>query len=142
MPTHESYKNAAGELIDFELSVLTRPNLRDREFTSYCGKPYIENIFDDLIIDNKLTDIYIEYPERWCNLCEQRALLTRIPLLYPNIKKVKILTHSVYIIQCANREQVIIYDNPDIYPEKDYSDVNIRFCPQRDKNVGLQVFGL
>ena len=44
------------------------------------------------------------YPERFLNIPEQRALIDR--LLKSNHEKVRIITHSVYIIQCSSNVKI------------------------------------
>lgn len=106
------YLNASGEEIDLLVKVLTRPDLRgyNEEMFAYVGISELRNIFDNLNIDNKKREVCFVYPERWLDLIEQRALLTRIPLIYPNINSVDITTRSVYITQCTHKEYIRIYD--------------------------------
>jgi hypothetical protein len=142
MPFDSEYKNKQGKEIDLLVKIYTRPNLRGDEYYSYIGRNVIDNIFENLQVDEKTKEIQIYYPERWCNILEQRALLSRIPLLYPNIEKVTITTHSVYIIQCTERTQCGIYDDATQYPEceADSVDINVRYCPPRQRLDGIQVF--
>jgi hypothetical protein len=141
MSFHPEYKNKKEEQIDLQVLVFTRPNLRgsETEMLMYMGKTHLDNIFDKCQVDEKTTSLHFEYPERWTNIIEQRALLERIPLLYPNIKKVTIKTHSVYIIQCTHSKQVGICDDASKYPEKDYKDLSIRYCPLPSETKGLYV---
>lgn len=113
MPKSDKYINSKGDQIDFTLEVFTRPNLRDgqREMLMYQGKPYLEIMFDQCTLDEKVKSIHMEYPERWCNLIEQRAIPDRILVCFPNLEKITIRTHSVYIIQCVHAEHIRIYDS-------------------------------
>lgn len=113
-----SYKNKKGEEIDLHVKVWTRPNLRDgtHEMLLYVGRGILENIFDKKVIDKKTTDVGIRYPETWCNIPELQCLVEWIPHFYPNVEKVTIETHSVYIIQTVRSEQIGIYDNPADFP--------------------------
>jgi hypothetical protein len=142
MPFHKNYKNAAGEEIDFELRVYTRPNLRSDDMMVYMGKSYVDNAFDGEKVDKDTTDIYIQYPERWTNLLEQRVLVYRLMRFYPNLKKMTITTHSVYTIQCVHHEVIRIYDDALQYPEENTETSTCRYCPPLVVNTGLQIFGL
>jgi hypothetical protein len=139
MPFHPSYRNIKGKEIDLHVLVYTRPNLRDDGMFTHMGYNQLENIFDIGRVDKKLKEMNIIYPERWTNILEQKALLERIPILYPNIEKVTITTHSVYIIQCTQAAQVGICDDASKYPEKNYKDIEQRFCPQQNPDTGLTV---
>ena len=139
MSFHKSYINSKNVEIDLLVLVWTRPNLRGSltEMTMYRGKHILDNLFDNLLVDSVTKNIYIEYPERWTNIIEQRAILSRIPILYPNIETVEIKTHSVYIIQCTHSGQARICDMAGEYPERDYKDLTVRFSPVPDELVGL-----
>lgn len=141
MPFHPSYKNKQGKQVDLTVAVYTRPNLRDNEMFAYVGMPILKNIFDVCAVDSKTKTVNLYYPERWTNILEQRALLERIIVLYPNIEKVDITTHSVYIIQCTQACQVGICDDATKYPEKDYNDPTVRFCPTVKYNGSLMMVG-
>lgn len=141
MPYHQSYKNSKGEQIDLQVFVYTRPNLRNDDMFVYVGTNIIQNIFEDLKVDKDTKFIRLFYPERWTNILEQRVLLFRIPLLYPNIEKIEVTTHSVYIIQCTQACQIGICDKSDEYPEGEgnYKDIKYRFCPPFIENKGLTI---
>ena len=145
MPKSDKYINGKGEQIDFTLEVFTRPNLRDEqgEMLMYQGKLYLEIMFDRCTIDEKVRNIHMEYPERWCNLIEQRAIPDRMLVCFPNLEKITIRTHSVYTIQCVHAEHIRIYDNEtkSKYQEEGYNDLSIRYCDLPNKFEGLQVFG-
>jgi len=69
------------------------------------------------------------YSETWCNILELRALPEWMTQFYPNVKKITIYTHSVYIIQCVHHEHIKIIDDASLYPDKFCQDVNTwRFC--------------
>lgn len=141
MSKSKHYLNSNGEPYDFLLYVYTRPNLRDYEnqMKMCMGQHIIYNLFDTLKVDGETKSFHIEYPERWTNILELRALPERIPKLYPNIERVSITTHSVYIIQCVHKEHIAIMDNPDDYPEKNVADITTRCCPSRQDCKGLYV---
>ncbi len=144
MPYHPDFKNSHGEGIDLHVLVFTRPNLRSDEYQVYMGKSIIENLFDKVQVDEKTKEIFLQYPERWCNILEQRKILHRITLLYPNIQKVTIVTHSVYIIQCTHHEQIGICDQDlqkEYFEMMDKDDtLETRYCPPFKENAGLQIF--
>ena len=83
--------------------IYRRPHMRDEslEYELDMGRTRLDNIFDKEIVDEKTTELFFSFPERWMNIVEERSLFDRIKRLYPNIKKVTIKTQSVYIIQSA-----------------------------------------
>lgn len=83
----------------------------------------------------KIESIHLEYPERWCNILEQRALMGRLFKYYPNIKLLTITTHSVYIIQCVYSQHIGIYDNYKDFP--DLHDDGQRLSPLPNEFKGL-----
>jgi hypothetical protein len=141
MRTYKSdhYKNSKGEQIEFKVLVYTRPNLRDGvgEMLMYRGKTILEIMFDKCKVDPDITCIDMEYPERWANILELRAIPNRMLACFPNLKQVLIKTHSVYIIQCVHSEHIGICDDPSKYPEKDYADINTRYCDGPEQFTGL-----
>jgi hypothetical protein len=139
MSKSNHYKNGKGEPYDFQVLVYTRPNLRgsEGEMFMYMGKSQLEIMFDECRVDPTVTNIHFEYPERWANILELRAMVDRIPISFPNIEKVTIVTHSVYIIQCTHSEHIGICDNPSKYPEEKYKDLNIRYSPAPKQLTGL-----
>jgi hypothetical protein len=96
----------------FKLEVLIyrRPNLRDSsvEMEMYMGRNILDNLFDTMKVDEVVTSCYFSFPETWLNIVEQRSLLSRIEKYYPNVKHVKIKTHSVYIIQMTGKGESFI----------------------------------
>jgi hypothetical protein len=50
-------------------------------------------------IDTKTTSVFLSFPERWCNIIEERSIYDRLAKFYPNLKTLNIKTQSVYIIQ-------------------------------------------
>ena len=141
MRTYKSdhYKNSKGEQIEFKVLVYTRPNLRDGvgEMLMYRGKTILEIMFDKCKVEPDITCIDMEYPERWANILELRAIPNRMLACFPNLKQVLIKTHSVYIIQCVHSEHIGICDDPSKYPEKDYADINTRYCDGPEQFTGL-----
>jgi hypothetical protein len=87
----------------FEVTVYIyrRPHMRDEslEYELDMGRLHLNNIFDEEKVDEKTTELFFSFPERWMNIVEERSLFSRIQLLYPNLKKLTIKTQSVYIIQ-------------------------------------------
>lgn len=125
--------------LDFILYVFTRPNLRNNSFFTHVGYNEIHNVFEDLKIDDKKEEINIMFPERWSNILEQRALVPRLWYYYPNLKKLTITTHSVYIIQCVHRENTLISDNYSDFDDEKYETIlTSRYCPYLIKD-GLMI---
>jgi hypothetical protein len=111
--------------------VYQRPNLRNDEYTLYMGKFFITQLFDAPSVDLSGTEkIELQFPERWCNILEQRALYDAILYRCPNIQEIIIHTHSVYIIQCTKKQNVFIvqYSNVQTYNEVPYG-LDVRYCP-------------
>ena len=142
MPKTHHYKNCKGEEIDLQVLVYTRPNLRGSldEMLMYQGKTCLDNIFDKLKIDEETTKVHLEYPERWTNILEQRTLFYKISFFYPNIQKLTIKTHSVYIIQCIQNDYIGICDDHSKFPQENYTDPQSRYCPFPNEMNGLMVF--
>ena len=139
---NSAYKNKKGQEIDLYVKVFTRPNLRDgeHEMFLYVGRPILENIFDKKLINENVKEIYIRYPETWCNIPELQCLMDWIPHFYPNVEKIDIETHSVYIIQNVRADQIRIHDNPADYPASNNKPTD-RFCPEQKQFEGLWVNG-
>jgi hypothetical protein len=123
---------------DLKVVVKTRPNLRDNEMTSMMGFSFLEKLFDSIdILDNE--KIYLEYPERWLNILEQRVLFDACAKRCPKLKELTVLTHSVYIIQTTPNTCAGIVDKTTDYPDISY-DIGVRYCPPIGPDPGLQVF--
>lgn len=139
MPKSVHYKNSKGEQYEFQVLVYTRPNLRgsEGEMFMYQGKNQLELMFDEGGIDPTVKNIHFEYPERWANILELRAMVDRIPISFPNIEKVTITTHSVYIIQCVRSEHIGICDDPTKFPEEKYRDLKTKYSPSPTQLKGL-----
>lgn len=135
------YINANGEQYDFTVKVWTRPNLRgsEDEMFMYMGKRALAQMFDECKADPSVTSVHFEYPERWTNILELRAITDRIPIAFPNIQEATIVTHSVYIIQCVHAQHIRIYDNSskEKYPDENYRDLNTRYCDPPQNMRGL-----
>ena len=89
----------------FELNVYIqrRPHMRDDnlEMVSYVGRSILDQIFDQERVDDSVTYAKFYFPERWMNIVEERSLFNRLEKYCPNLKRVDIITQSVYIIQCT-----------------------------------------
>lgn len=98
----------------FDLTVLIyrRPDMMDEslEYELYMGMAQLKNMFNEEKIDEKTTELFFSFPERWLNIIQERCLYQRIEKFYPNVKKVTIKTHSVYIIQATKSENCLIVD--------------------------------
>jgi len=137
------------------LYVETRPNLKDgNQFTSYAGMAQYHQVFNGtLAFDSKYFtslshSFYLEYPERWLNIIEQRCLLQGLMLNYPN-SSFTIKTHSVYIIQCTHRESIgvrdvqlyeDVQDEENIFTYQNFITNNIHACVPSENDSGLQIF--
>jgi hypothetical protein len=147
MAKSQRYVNAQGEEIDFTVQVATRPNLRDSisYMFQYRGKIILEQMFDKCEVDNTVEEFDLEYPERWANLLELRAIPERMMVCFPNLKSVFIQTHSVYLIQNVHKGHVFIEKlvddegNEVIYDDGDYKVLTKRYCPPNREFKGLLV---
>ena len=93
--------------------VYRRPNLRcpTWEMMLEVGSLYLREMFDNHKVLSDLKEACFVFPERHLNIVEQRLLMSHaIPLCLPNTKKIDIYTHSVYIIQCTDKENVKIIE--------------------------------
>jgi len=101
----------------FELSVYVqrRPHMRDDnlEYVLYAGQGILRQIFDDERVDESVTEAKFYFPERWMNIVEERSLFMRLEKYCPNLKKVEIVTQSVYIIQSTPAGSVKILTSKD-----------------------------
>lgn len=88
---------------DLKVYVYRRPHMRDEtlEMELYIGLGILRNLFDQEKVDTGTEHITLSFPERWCNIVEERSIYKRVERLYPNLKSLTIKTQSVYIIQCT-----------------------------------------
>lgn len=95
----------------FKLTVYVyrRPNLRDDnlEYERYMGITVLKDIFDH-DKENDCESLFLSFPETWLNIIEQRCLYQRLAKYCKKLKEVTIKTHSVYIVQCTHRENLLI----------------------------------
>lgn len=136
------YKNSLGKDIDVKVQVFTRPNFRDgnHEMFLYVGRNILENIFDTKKIDKKTTVIKLYYPDTWANIPELQALMEYVFYFYPNLEKLEIVTHSVYIIQNVYEEHLEIHDDPTQFPAN-HNPLS-RLAPLPEGFGGLHVNGV
>ena len=91
---------------DIEVLVFRRPNMFKVNGNLYnmMGLGELENLFtiEDYVCEPQVLELY--YPERFLNIVEQRALLTRI--VKANYTKVRIITQSPYVIQCSKNVKI------------------------------------
>lgn len=101
----------------FELLVCVqrRPHMRDEnlEFQLHVGQQVLRQIFDNERVNPSVTEVEFFYPERWMNIVEERSLYQRLVRFCPNLKRVRIVTQSVYIIQCTPSSMVRIVQSQD-----------------------------
>lgn len=111
--------------------VFRRPHMRDHnlEFELHMGRNHLDNLFDQECVDEKTTELFFSFPERWLNIVEERSIYPRIKRLYPNVKKVTIKTQSVYIIQTTPSECVKIITPQDDKPLLQESDTGRLWVP-------------
>lgn len=83
------------------------------EYQLHIGQRVLKQIFDEERIDPDVTEVEFFYPERWMNIVEERSLYQRLEHFCPNLKKVNIVTQSVYIIQCTPSANVKIVSSWD-----------------------------
>ena len=91
---------------DIEVIVYRRPNMFvvNENMYNLMGINELEKFFTIPDYKGNGDEIMWFYPERFLNIPEQRALVER--LLESNYKKVKIVTHSVFIIQSTSNVKV------------------------------------
>lgn len=135
------YKNKKGEDVDVTVDVYTRPNLRgySHEMSLYVGRGFLDNIFDEKVINEKTTHVFFHYPETWANIVELQSLMELVFHFYPNIKKLSVTTHSVYIIQNTSSEHIRIMDDSSKFPQSLKPESFM--SPKPDESNGLQVLG-
>ena len=105
---------------DLKVFVTRRPHMRDNtlEFMLHRGKRVLEQLFDHEVVDESVERIELIHPERWLNIVEERSLFDRIERYFPNIKQVRILTQSVYIIQCTPGKNIYIIQEDSELPQE------------------------
>ena len=101
----------------FKLKVFVqrRPHMRDDslEYQLHIGQGVLRQVFDEERIDPSVTKVEFFYPERWMNIVEERSLFDRLQKYCPSLKEVRIVTQSVYIIQCTPAGSVKIVCSED-----------------------------
>jgi hypothetical protein len=125
------------------VSIYTRPNLKDgNHFLMMAGIKQIEDAFNGEFIYLDQKQYYLEYPERWLNVIEQRMLYTFLHLTFPN-SCFHIKTHSVYIIQCTANVSCGIMD--EAFSEggcvnyQDFVNNTVKTCHALEDESGLMV---
>lgn len=112
----------------FEIDCLVyrRPHLRDDnlEMEMYMGKGVLESIYDKLEQRPDVKTLFLSFPERWLNIIEERQLYERLQYYCPNLQKVTIKTHSVYIVQCTTGKDIGLID--EIPQNENQTDVTCR----------------
>jgi hypothetical protein len=138
-----SFVNKNNVEIDYTCYVYTRPNLRDgiHEMNMFIGKYALDNMFDKKIVDTSTNHIEIYYPETFCNIPELQCLTSFITYFYPNLEKLIIHTHSVYILQTTRKEHILISDDSAKFPAPTTIDANMRFCNPPEALKGLWANG-
>jgi hypothetical protein len=101
--------------------IYTRPNLRDETFMyeSFIGRGVLESMYDKLEIREDVKELFLSFPEQWLNMLEQRQIYQRMQHYLPNLKKVTIKTHCLFIIQAtpAGKAKMVSTNGTDIDSE-------------------------
>ncbi len=123
------------------VSIYTRPNLKDgNHFFMMTGLKQIEDAFSGEFIYVNQKQYYMEYPERWLNIIEQRSLFSLLYLTFPN-SCFHIKTHSVYIIQCIHKVSCGIMDEAfsdnDCVNYQDFINNKIKTCANLPDESGI-----
>ena len=113
--------NGSGRTLDVTVYVYPRPNMRDPNlaYELYIGTPILINIFEKFEVVPNLTEVTLIFPERWCNIVEDRQLFARLLHYYPNLKTITIKTQSVHIIQTISDKCLFIVGKD--FPNEDTS---------------------
>jgi hypothetical protein len=100
---------------ELQVAIQRRPHMRDAnlEYLLHVGQHVLRQVFDEERVDPTLTKVELFYPERWMNIVEERSLFQRLARFCPNLKKVRIITQSVYIIQCTPKSCCFIVKSED-----------------------------
>jgi hypothetical protein len=77
----------------------------------YMGRPVLETLFDTMREDRKTTSVFLSFPEQWLNIIEQRQIYDRCRLYLPNLQRIQIKTHSVYIVQVTYASDIFMFDD-------------------------------
>lgn len=125
--------------LKFELEVIIyrRPNLRDDalEFEMFMGQGVLRKLFDSMEMMPELEHLFLSFPERWLNIIEQRQIFDRLAMYCPNLKTVKIKTHSVYIIQCTPNTCAKLIRDEDAVVSASQSDLTTRLYAENKGNL-------
>lgn len=118
--------------VKLNVIVYKRPNMFEvhDSYLNMLGYIDLKLLFTDPNFKSDIKELVLYYPERFLNILEQRALVGR--LTAQNYTNVTIVTHSVYVVQTVNKNQLRVVCDEDI-PESDG-----RFKLSNDA-VGLQV---
>lgn len=100
---------------EIKVYITRRPWMRDGnlEYLFMMGTGILRQIFDEERIDPTVINVVLYFPERYMNIVEERSLFNRLQHFCPNLKKVEIMTQSVYIIQCVPSGSCLILSSPD-----------------------------
>jgi len=95
---------------NLEIIVFRRPNMFyvNHNMFNQAGVGELEKLFTIENYECSPQALQLFYPERFLNVVEQRALLTRIKNA-KNYTKISITTSSPFIIQTAHKDVIKIY---------------------------------
>jgi hypothetical protein len=79
----------------------------------YMGRTVLDNMYDKLLVQPKVTKLFLSFPERWLNIIEQRQIYRRCQEYLPNLEELTLKTHSVFITQCTPHGSLYVMDTSD-----------------------------
>ncbi len=120
-------------MLTVEILILTRPNLRDREFTVFAGQLFLKQLYDSDTNLEETKEIYLEFPERWLNILELRALPSVLATRCPNLEKLTILTGNEHLLTVYHSKYMKRIDDSSKYPEIAYRP-GVRYSPLPEPN--------
>jgi len=118
--------------MELKVVVYKRPNMFvvNESLTNMVGVTILKSLFHDTTFKDPNTELTLFYPERFLNVLEQRDLINRIKK--QNYTIVNIVTHSCFIIQTVNKENLRVV-NDDAIPE----DGNLFILSNNDSGMNL-----
>jgi len=98
---------------DIEVILYKRPNMFRVNDNMYnmLGLGELENFYNIPDYKGSGKELLLFYPERFINIVEQKALIER--LMKSDYKKVRIITHSPFIVQCSKNVKVTKIEGDD-----------------------------
>lgn len=84
------------------------------EYVKHYGEGFITALFESRVAPPRLTTgshLQLFFPENYLTMHEQRVFPSAAAKAYPNLKRLDIVTHSLFIVQLAGSLSVIQDDN-------------------------------